>query len=366
MLDRRWFTNDGPYVREFEARVCEYVGVKNAVAMCNATIALEIAIRATDLQGEVIIPSYTFVATAHALQWQQITPVFCDIDPDTHCMDPAKLERMITPRTTGVIGVHLWGQPCAVQELQEITDRRRLTLLFDAAHAFGCSHRGQMIGSFGRAEVFSFHATKFMNTFEGGAVVTNDNALAQKMRLMRNFGFADLDRVVHPGTNGKMPEICAAMGLTSFEALDDILAANHRNYELYKVALRGMPGLRLKLPDVLGKRNLQYIVVEVDPEVTGLERDDIVDVLRAENCLARRYFWPGVHNMEPYRSLYPHAHLLLESTKQVAARVFLLPTGSAVDAAAIGTIGGLLRTALLSSDRVRVQLSVRRRESAAH
>jgi dTDP-4-amino-4,6-dideoxygalactose transaminase len=364
ILDRNWFTNDGPCVREFEARIREYVGVKHAVAMCNATIALEIATRAMDLRGEVIVPSYTFVATAHALQWQEITPVFCDIDPDTHCMDPAKLERMITPRTTGVIGVHLWGQPCAVEALQEITDRRGLKLLFDAAHAFGCSHGDRMIGSFGEAEVFSFHATKFMNSFEGGAVVTDNDALAERMRLMRNFGFVDLDRVIHPGTNGKMPEICAAMGLTSFDALDDILAINRRNYKLYQAALRELPGLRLKPSDGLGQRNYQYIVVEVDHARCGLRRDDIVDLLRAENCLARRYFWPGVHNMEPYRSLYPHSHFLLESTKYVAERVFLLPTGTAIDGAAIDTIGELLRTALQSSDRVRAQLTARRRAGA--
>lgn len=363
ILERRWFTNDGPCVREFEQRICDYVGVEHAVAMCNATIALEIAIRAADLEGEVIIPSYTFVATAHALQWQQITPVFCDIDPDTHCIDPAKLERMITPRTTGIIGAHLWGQPCAIEELQEIADRRGLTLLFDAAHAFACTHRGRMIGNFGRAEVFSFHATKFINAFEGGAVVTNDEALAQKMRLMRNFGFADLDQVIHPGTNGKMPEICAAMGLTSLESLNEILTINHRNARAYEAMLRGLPGLRLWQPDALGQRNRQYVVVEVDSDVAGLQRDDIVELLRAENCLARRYFWPGVHNMEPYRSLYPHAHLLLESTKEVAARVFLLPTGSAIDAGDIDTIGEVLWTALTSSDRVRVQLAERRRSS---
>src|SRR5208282_3036705 len=146
MLDRVWFTNNGPYVQEFEARIAQFVGVRHCVAMCNGTISLEIAIRATGLRGEVIVPSFTFVATAHALQWQEITPVFCDIDPRTHLIDPAQVQRLITPRTTGIVGVHTWGNPCDVEALSQIAARRNLTLLFDAAHAFGCSYRGKMIG----------------------------------------------------------------------------------------------------------------------------------------------------------------------------------------------------------------------------
>src|ERR1041385_3130524 len=195
IIDRRWLTNDGPVVREFEQKICEITGVKNCITMCNATVALEIAIRALDLKGEVIVPSFTFVATAHALQWQQITPVFCDIDRETHNLDPAKVEAMITPRTSAILAVHLWGRPCDIAALQAIADKHGLKLLFDAAHAFGCSHGGKKIGGFGNAEVLSFHATKFVNAGEGGAVVTNDDALAGRIRLMNNFGFAEEDTV---------------------------------------------------------------------------------------------------------------------------------------------------------------------------
>ncbi|MEI2422502.1 DegT/DnrJ/EryC1/StrS family aminotransferase, partial [Arthrospira platensis SPKY2] len=174
--------------------------------MCNGTIALEILIRATELKGEVIVPSFTFIATAHALQWQEITPVFCDIDPKTHTLDPLAVEKMITPRTSGIIGVHVWGQPCNIEALTEIANQHNLKLVFDASHAFGCSYQGTMIGNFGEAEVFSFHATKFVNTFEGGAVVTNNDELAAKIRLMKNFGFAGFDNVIYIGTNGKMDE----------------------------------------------------------------------------------------------------------------------------------------------------------------
>src|SRR5215813_5840173 len=199
LLGRRWLTNNGPYVQEFEKRVADYVGVRHCITMCNATIALEIAIRALNLTGEVIVPSFTFVATPHALQWQEITPVFCDIDPRTHSLDPRQVERMITPRTTGIIGVHLWGQACDTDALEEIASRRNLTLMYDASHAFRCSHNGKMIGNFGRAEVFSFHATKFFNTFEGGAIVTNDDDLATRVKLMKNFGFAGFDNVIYLG-----------------------------------------------------------------------------------------------------------------------------------------------------------------------
>src|SRR5690349_4944149 len=168
MLDRRWLTNNGPFVQELEEKIAAFLGVKHCIAMCNATVGLEIAIRATGMTGEVIVPSFTFIATAHALQWQEITPVFCDIDPRTHNIDPQQVEKLITPRTTGIIGVHVWGRACDVAALEAIAARRRLTLLFDAAHAFGCSYRGRMIGGFGDAEVLSFHATKFFNSFEGG------------------------------------------------------------------------------------------------------------------------------------------------------------------------------------------------------
>ena len=222
MLDRRWLTNRGPFVQELETKLAALLGVRHVVAICNGTVALEIAARALGLTGEVIVPAFTFVATAHALQWQEITPVFCDVDPATHLLDPARVEAMITPRTSGIVGVHVWGQACNVEALAEIAQRRGLRLIYDAAHAFACSHGGQMIGNFGDAEVFSFHGTKFFNTFEGGAVATNDDDLAQRIRLMTNFGFTGFDTVVTIGINGKMSEVSAAMGLTGLESLDRV------------------------------------------------------------------------------------------------------------------------------------------------
>jgi dTDP-4-amino-4,6-dideoxygalactose transaminase len=345
ILDRRWFTNSGAYEQEFERRIEELVGVKHCIAMCNATIALEIATRAVGMHGEVIVPSFTFVATAHALQWQEITPVFCDIDPVTHTLDPEQVERLITPRTTGIMGVHLWGRACNVEALEEIARRRNLKLLYDAAHAFACSHNGTMIGNFGDAEVFSFHATKFLNSYEGGAVVTNDDELAKKIRLMKNFGFSGYDNVTYIGTNGKMNEMSAAMGITSMESMDEFIAVNKKNYELYRRELAGIPGIQLMEYDAQDKNNYHYIVVEVDEAVTGISRDRLVEVLHAENVIARRYFFPGCHQMEPYRSYFPNAGLMLPQTIRLSNRILCLPNGEVLGPQEIATICDIIRVA---------------------
>jgi len=330
ILDRRWLTNHGPNVEDFEREIARRVGVRHCIAVCNATVGLEIATRACGLLGEVIVPSFTFVATAHALQWQQITPVFCDIDPKTGNLDPERVESLITPRTTGILGVHVWGRPCDVTALADVARRHGLRLLFDAAHAFGCSRDGTAIGNFGDAEVFSFHATKFINSFEGGAIVTNDDELAARIRLMTNFGFIDYDTTLSVGTNGKMNEVSAAMGLTSLEGSAGFVQTNAENYAAYRRGLSDLPGLALAAYDEDEPGNFQYVVLEIE-EDASLSRNDLLEVLWGENILARRYFSPGCHRMEPYRSLYPHAGLLLPETERLASRVLQLPTGTAID-----------------------------------
>lgn len=342
ILDNQWLTNNGPVVQEFERRIAQHLGVKHCVAMCNGTIALEIAIRALGLEGEVIVPSWTFVATAHALYWQGITPVFADIDPDTHNLDPAAVRRMITPRTSGIIGVHLWGRAAPVDALQAIADEHGLKLMFDAAHAFGSTYKGATIGRFGACEVLSFHATKAFNTMEGGAVVTNDDDLAEKMRLIRNFGFAGYDDVVHPGTNGKMIEVCAAMGLSNLDSLDGVIATNRRNYAEYEALLEGIRGIRLLAYDPAERNSHHYVVIEVGREYAST-RDELVSALQAENVLARKYFWPGCHGMKPYRDLFPHARLMLAKTERVAESVVVLPTGPSLRSVEIETIAAIIR-----------------------
>jgi dTDP-4-amino-4,6-dideoxygalactose transaminase len=353
LLDRDWLSNRGPLVSEFEERVAQVAGTRHCIAMCNGTIALELLICALELSGEVIVPSFTFIATVHALQRHGVVPVFCDIEPETFCIDSRRVSELITPRTSGILGVHCWGRPCDVEALEEVARRYSLKLLFDAAHAFGCSRRGRPVGSFGEAEVFSFHATKFVNAGEGGAVVTNDDDLAATLRLMKNFGFSGYDNVVCLGTNGKMAELAAAMGLTSLESMGDFVETNQNNYLRYQRELRELPGIDLIGFDANEKQNYQYVTVLVNEGKAGLSRDQLLQVLHAENVLARRYFYPGCHRMEPYRTLHPHAGSRLPITERTADSVLILPTGQAVGPEDIAQIAWIIRTALEKAGEVR-------------
>jgi dTDP-4-amino-4,6-dideoxygalactose transaminase len=349
-LHRGGLTNNGPYLQELERKVAELLDVKHCVAVCNATVGLQIAARAAGLRAEVIVPSFTFIATPHALQWQGITPVFCDVDPMTYTLDPLRVEEQITPHTTGIMGVHLWGRPCDVDALAEIAEAHNLTLLFDAAHAFGCSHEGRMVGGFGDAEVFSFHATKFFNTIEGGAITTNDDELADRARSMRNFGFAGYDAADCVGTNGKMNEVCAAMGLTSLESMDRFVSINRRNYELYRDGLQDVSGVSVMKHDEAEESNYQYVVLEIDEATARISRDRLMEILWAENVIARRYFYPGCHRSEPYRSNGKYERQRLPITEELAERTLVLPTGTAVTPEQVAGVCEVIRFSVSQSD----------------
>lgn len=331
MVEKIWesgrLTNNGPYVRELERRIEEYLSVKHCVLVANGTLGLEVAAKALGLTGEVIMPSWTFVATAHAMSWIGLTPVFIDVK--SHHLDPSLIDNAITEKTSAILPVHTWGKVGDIDWIWDVSCEYGLSVVCDAAHAFGCSHHGTMIGNFGDAEVFSFHATKFFGTFEGGAITTNDPELAQKCREMRNFGFVDYDIVVSEGTNAKMSEIHAAMGLCLFDRLDEIVAWNYHNYRLYKERL----GDIMVLYDENEKQNYQYIVIET------LARDLIVDKLSEIDVLARRYFYPGIHRIDMYRYSdggvrpMPHPYsgaLALPETEHLARHTICLPTGPSV------------------------------------
>jgi dTDP-4-amino-4,6-dideoxygalactose transaminase len=283
---------------------------------------------------------------------------------ETFTIDPSKIEALITPRTTGIIGVHLWGRPCNIDDLTDIAAQNNLTLLFDASHAFGCSYHGKMIGNFGTAEVFSFHATKFLNSFEGGAIATNNDELAKKIRLMKNFGFAGYDNVIYIGTNGKMSEISAAMGLTSFESMNDFITVNRSNYYQYKKQLAGIKGINLLSYDETEKRNFQYITLLIDETVSKITRDELCHILKAENILARRYFYPGCHRMEPYRSYFPHAGLLLPQTENLINQVLSLPTGTSIKEADVVKICDLIKFIIAHGPAIREKLHNKRHRNA--
>nr|BAC57035.1 4-dehydratase [Micromonospora griseorubida] len=342
-LDNQWLTNQGPLTREFEDRIADRVGVRHCLATCNATVALQLLMRATELTGEVIVPSMTFAATAHAAQWLGLRPVFCDLDPRTGCLDPERVRAAITPRPSAIVGVHLFGRPCAVEELQRIADEHTIPLFFDAAHAFGCTAKGRPIGGFGTAEVFSFHATKVVNSFEGGAIVTDDDGLAARVRALHNFGFGLVADNPGGGTNAKMSEASAAMGLTSLDAFEQVVAHNQRTYELYRAELARLPGLQTITFDPEERHNYQYVVVEIDPAVAGLHRDLLITLLRSENVVAQPYFSPPVHQQQPYRS---GPRVSLPHTERLAGRVMALPTGPTVSQEDVRRVCNIVRLAV--------------------
>ena len=330
LLSRR-LSNDGPIVREFEQRVCQLTGAEHAVAVCNATIGIQIAAQALGMNrlgsdSRVIVPSFTYAATAQALKWIGIRPLFCDVDPATHGLDPACVAAAIDDSVTGIIGVHLWGRPCDAELLTTLAKQHDLPVMFDAAQAFGSKLNGIPVGTLGNAEVFSFHATKVVNSFEGGAITTNDGDLADRLRKMRNFGLANHDDADVLGTNGKMSEASAAMGVTSLDSMDSFVQANRSHHRLYQERLSGVRGLRVM--GQLADSNCHYVVAELDAGVAGLTRDQLLEVLCAENVAARRYFAPGCHRMTVFAE--DAAGKTLPVTESLCERVFQLPTGIAV------------------------------------
>jgi dTDP-4-amino-4,6-dideoxygalactose transaminase len=365
MLDTRRLSNDGPFVQELEDRLRRLNDGVEVVTVCNATVGMQLLLKALDVAGEVLLPSFTFIATAHACLWEGLEPVFVDVDRTTHTIDPTAVEAGLSDRTAAIVGVHLWGRMCKVRELDTIARDRGIPLIFDAAHAVGCSYEGLPMGRHGTASVVSFHATKFVQSLEGGAILTPDRDLADRLRLLRNFGFQGYDNVVALGTNAKMNEFCAAMGLGSLEGLDALVGTNIANRSACRESLAGLPGLRLYEYDEQERNNFQYLIVEVDPRACPLSRDELVQVLHAENVIARRYFTPGCHRSGPYRDMPRRKSERLPVTEQLCDTLLALPTGAGVTTTDIEAIGTIIRTAIESADLVRSFLSARRITPAA-
>ena len=271
----------------------------------------------------MIVPSFTFPATVQAISWAGADPVFCDVDRTTHCVEAALVEPLIGERTAGILGVHTWGRPADVRALEALAERRGLFLMFDSAHAIGCELEGRPIGGFGDAEAFSLHATKIVHALEGGVITTNDDALAAHLRKLRAFHPAS-DAETPLRMNAKMSEAQAAFGLLSLQDLPANIAANRRRYELYREGLEGIAGLELYRHEDGWSSNFQYVILENKPEITGRSRDWLIDRLAAENVLARRYFHPCGHQLEPYADVRQGP---LDNTRWLAERIFQLPSG---------------------------------------
>ena len=323
VLENEWLTNNGPMVQELEHKIQQYLGVKHCICVCNATIGLELVERALDLEGEVIIPSFTFIATANSLRWQKIRPVFCDIKEDTHLIDVDHIEDLITEKTSAILAVPIWGQPCNYGVLEKIAKKHNLKLIFDSAHAFGCKAGDKFIGGFGDAEVFSFHATKVFSTGEGGAITTNSDELAEKLRFMRNFGFDGFDKTVSLGTNAKMSEFAAAYGLTTLDELQSVINHNAEIYEGYIKQFSQFDEINILKYSKNNYSNHQYAVVQVPAN----SRDNLVKHFHENDILVRRYFHPGCHRSEPYKSDLSYNNARLPNTENVASKVVVYPTG---------------------------------------
>ena len=327
VLENEWLTNNGPLVQEFEHKIKQYLGVKHCICVCNATIGLELLQRALDLQGEVIIPSFTFISTANSLRWQKIRPVFCDIKEDTHLIDTDLIEELITEKTSAILAVPIWGQPCNYSVLEKIAKKYSLKLIFDSAHAFGCKSGDAFIGGFGDAEVFSFHATKAFSSGEGGAITTNSDELAEKLRYMRNFGFDGFDKTVRLGTNAKMSEFAAAYGLVSIDELQSVINHNAEIYKGYIKQFSQFNEIEILKYSEHDYSNHQYAVAHVQANY----RDNLVQHFHDNNILVRRYFYPGCHRLEPYKSDHSYNNTQLPNTENVASKVIVLPTGFQLD-----------------------------------
>ena len=354
-LDRKWLTNDGPLVRRFEETVARICGTAHCIATSNGTTGLQLAIKSLKLSGEIIVPAFTFVATPHAVACEGLRPVFCDVTSSNHVADVDSIARLVTKDTSAVLGVHLWGSDCRSSALQTFCDDNNLKLFFDGAHSFACgSAWKQGALSFGECEVLSFHATKFVNCGEGGAVVTNSDSLASELRLLRNFGFAGPDNVVSLGMNGKMSEFHAALGLSSIDMMNEIVATNKKNYRAYQMALQNCAGITLFRPPGTEEWNHQYVVAMVDQNRCVLSRDEIMQVLHTENVLARRYFYPGCHRVKPYANNVSVSALPV--TDRLCSEVLILPTGTNISTQQIEGIGSVIRNALTHSVEVKAAL----------
>lgn len=327
-LEQIWeskiLTNNGPFHQQFEQALCDYLGAEHLSLFANGTLALVTALQALRITGEVITTPYSFVATAHSLLWNNIKPVFVDIDPETFNLDPDKIEEAITPQTTAILPVHCYGNPCAVENIQQIADTYGLKVIYDAAHAFGVKYKGESILRHGDLSVLSFHATKVFNTFEGGAIVCPDAKTKQRIDYLKNFGFADEVTVMAPGINGKMNEMQAALGLLQLKHIDQALACRREIDGQYRELLKNIPGIRCLDHTRQTVSNYAYFPILVEPDY-HLKRDDLYMKLRGHNIYGRRYFYPSISDFPMYRGLKSAQRENLLVAKEITEKVICLP-----------------------------------------
>lgn len=352
IFEREWYTNHGPLAREAEERVADVLGVRHALCVTNGTIGLMMAAKALELRGRVITSAFTFVATAQALTWAGLTPVFCDVSPVTHHMTVETAAAVLDESVCAVHPTNIWGGTCRPAEFEAFGAENGLAVYFDSAQAFGCRVGGRAVGSFGALEVFSFHATKILGTAEGGCVTTNDDELAERLRNIRS-GYGTRAKVAVPVTsNGRFSEAQAALCLLALDDLEERTAHNRAIRSSYVSGMAGIPGIRVVDPPDADPSNEQYAVVQVDEESFGLNRDALVRALKAEGINARRYFFPGAHRTPPYDESAPPPGEL-PNVEHICRTVLQLPVGALVDYEDARVIADLVSDFHADAERLR-------------
>lgn len=329
--ESKWITNNGTFHKRLEAALCEYLKVPYISLFTNGTLPLITALQALRITGEVITTPYSFVATTHALWWNGIKPVFVDIDPSTGDIDPDKIESAITPKTTAIMPVHVYGKPCRTAEIKEIADKYGLKVIYDAAHAFGVEVGGRSVLNEGDMSTLSFHATKVYNTIEGGALVMHDVETKKRIDYLKNFGFADEVTVVAPGINSKMDEVRSAYGLLNLKQVDKAIEARHRVAVRYRDALKDVDGITY-FEDMPGVRhNYSYFPIFIDADKYGMTRDELYFSMKERNVLGRRYFYPLISTFSTYRGLESARPENLPNAHRMADSVLCLPMHHALN-----------------------------------
>lgn len=323
--ESKWLTNNGQFHQQLEKELCDYLGVKHVCLFSNGTLALITALQALRITGEVITTPFSFVATTHSLWWNNIKPVFVDIEPETFNLDPEKIEAAITPQTTAIMPVHVYGNPCNMEAIQQIADTYNLKVIYDAAHAFGVEKNGESILNFGDLSVLSFHATKVFNTFEGGAIICHDEKMKRHVDDLKNFGFRGETEVIAPGINAKMNEVQAAFGLLQLKYINNALVRRKVIAETYREKLSGIKGISFlnDLPDI--KHAYSYFPVLIDETEYGKSRDVLYDHLKENNIYARRYFYLLISNFPTYKGLKSANPDNLPKANEIASKVICLP-----------------------------------------
>ena len=323
--EEKWITNNGTFHQLFEKQLAEYLGVEYISVFSNGTLALITALRALNITGEVITTPFSFVATTHSLWWNGITPVFADIEPDYMNIDPKKIEEAITPQTTAIMGVHVYGNPCDVEAIQKIADKYHLKVIYDAAHAFGVKKNGESILNFGDLSVLSFHATKTFNTIEGGAIVCHSAEMKHHLDNLKNFGFQNEITVEEPGINAKMNELQAAYGILQLKYVDGYITQRKRVTESYRIKLEGTPGIRFLYDMEAVTHAYSYFPICIIPETYGMQRDELYELMKTQGVKTRRYFFPLISHFNPYSNYPSAAKELLPLAEEVSEQILCLP-----------------------------------------